>query len=152
VLVLGLSGGFAAQETGFEPDLSETHFHDACACLIRDGELVAAVEEERFNRVKKTTKFPANAIRACLAEVGVSPTEIDAVGYFATERPTDLLLKYIYMGSPEMPIPVSRDLLNTRLHEALGRDLPNERLLCIPHHICHAMSSFMRCPLSCDPG
>jgi predicted NodU family carbamoyl transferase len=144
MLVLGISGGFSQQGTELIPNINETYFHDAAACLIKDGELVAAVEEERFNRVKKTTNFPTNAVRACLDIVGVSPFALDAVGYFGYELAVDILLKNIYSASPHVPIRGSRELLSARLREAFGCELPDERLMYIPHHICHAMSSFVR--------
>src|SRR5215469_8563227 len=52
---------------------------DASAALVCDGRLVSAVEEERFTRVKHTAGFPANAIRHCLAEAGLTIEEIDHV-------------------------------------------------------------------------
>ncbi|NQW52861.1 MAG: carbamoyltransferase, partial [Rhodospirillales bacterium] len=52
---------------------------DAAACLVKDGELVAAVEEERFRRVKHWGGFPSEAIRYCLAEAGISLGDVDHV-------------------------------------------------------------------------
>jgi carbamoyltransferase len=52
---------------------------DASAVLLRDGELVAAVEEERFTRVKHAAGFPSHAITACLAMGGVTPADVDHV-------------------------------------------------------------------------
>src|SRR3954451_1105630 len=52
----------------------------ASACLIRDGELVAAVEEERFRRSKYWAGFPSLAINYCLSEAGISPYDLDHVG------------------------------------------------------------------------
>src|SRR5262245_39851951 len=55
-------------------------FHgDASAAIVVDGQLIAAVEEERFNRIKHIAGFPANAIRYCLGAAGVNPHEIDHV-------------------------------------------------------------------------
>jgi carbamoyltransferase len=56
---------------------------DVSAVLLRDGELVAAVEEERFRRVKHWAGFPREAIRTCLEMAGVSPQEVD---HFAISR------------------------------------------------------------------
>ena len=53
---------------------------DAAACLVRDGEIVAAAEEERFRRIKHWAGFPSEAIRYCLAEAGVG---LDAVDHIA---------------------------------------------------------------------
>src|SRR5437879_13760680 len=56
-------------------------FHaGASACLIRDGQLVAAAEEERFRRLKYWAGFPALAVRYCLEEAGISAYDLDHVG------------------------------------------------------------------------
>ena len=54
-------------------------YHDAAACLLRDGVIVAAAEEERFNRIKHAAGFPAHAIRYCLEAAGVKANQIDHV-------------------------------------------------------------------------
>jgi carbamoyltransferase len=59
---------------------------DVSAVLVRDGELVAAVEEERFRRVKHIAGFPHEAIRACLDMAGIDPQEIDHVGVSRNPR------------------------------------------------------------------
>ena len=61
------------------------YFHDSAAALLRDGQIVAAAQEERFSRVKHDARFPAHAVRYCLREAGVSLTEIDHVVFF--EKP-----------------------------------------------------------------
>src|SRR5258708_10662222 len=52
---------------------------DAAACLVKDGELVAAVEEERFRRIKHWGGFPSESIRYCLREAGVDLGQVDHV-------------------------------------------------------------------------
>src|SRR6476620_6889328 len=52
----------------------------ASACLIQDGNLIAAVEEERFNRQKYWAGFPVQAIRYCLESAGITPNDVDHVG------------------------------------------------------------------------
>lgn len=59
---------------------------DASAALIVDGELVAAVEEERFNRIKHWAGFPAESIRYCLQFAGVSAADIDHIGISFSPR------------------------------------------------------------------
>src|SRR5690606_478348 len=54
-------------------------FHDSTACLVVDGKLVVALEEERFSRNKHTTAFPATAIRKCLEVGGLDYSDIDHV-------------------------------------------------------------------------
>jgi decarbamoylnovobiocin carbamoyltransferase/7-O-carbamoyltransferase len=144
MLILGLSGNFSHEDVDLAPDMTAGFFHDATACLIRDGELLAAIEEERFNRIKKTTKFPINAIRACFAMTGVTPKEIDAVGHYFQEDTVDLALYNIYLRNPQLPIRNSRDIIRDRLRDAVDLDLRDERLIYAEHHMSHAMSSFIR--------
>ena len=53
-------------------------YHDSAACLVVDGEIVAAAQEERFTRKKHDPGFPANACRYCLAEAGLEAADLDA--------------------------------------------------------------------------
>ena len=58
------------------------YYHDAAACLIRDGQIVAAAQEERFTRKKHDQEFPSSAIRYCLKEGGLEPRDLDYVGFY----------------------------------------------------------------------
>jgi predicted NodU family carbamoyl transferase len=142
MLVLGLSGSFSGEYTGLIPNIGGGFFHDATACLIRDGVLVAAVEEERLNRIKKTTKFPVNAIRACLAKIDAPASEIDAVGYYFQESVVDWALHELFMRDTSLPIRYSRDFIIDRLNAEFGMELPAERLVFAEHHRAHALSCF----------
>lgn len=143
MLVLGLNGNFSTEDEDLVPGMLEFFFHDASASLVRDGVLIAAVEEERLNRIKKTTKFPSNAIRSCLATVNVSPADIDAVGYYFREDHMDMVLNQLYTENPKTLIRYSRQLIEDRLRTEFGWELSGDRLVYIPHHIAHAMSSFV---------
>jgi carbamoyltransferase len=57
-------------------------YHDSAACLLVDGELIAAAQEERFTRVKQDSRFPRQAVSYCLREAGISPEELDLVGFY----------------------------------------------------------------------
>jgi carbamoyltransferase len=57
-------------------------YHDSAACLLVDGEIVAAAQEERFSRKKHDHRFPAHAVRYCLAEAGLTPDQLDYVGFY----------------------------------------------------------------------
>ncbi len=57
-------------------------YHDAAACLLQDGEIVAAAQEERFTRKKHDSDFPTNAVRYCLAEGAVGANQLDAVAFY----------------------------------------------------------------------
>src|SRR6185436_6461344 len=58
------------------------YYHDSAACLVVDGEIVAAAQEERFSRVKHDHRFPANAARYCLEAAGIAPGDLDHVGFY----------------------------------------------------------------------
>lgn len=144
MLILGLSGNFADGGAGVPAHLNEDFFHDAAACLIRDGETIAAVEEERLNRIKKTTKFPANAIHACLDIAGVRPAEINAIGHYFQESFIDRALYELYARNAALPVSYSRELISGHLGDDFGIDLPEDRLLYVEHHVSHAASCFLR--------
>jgi predicted NodU family carbamoyl transferase len=110
--------------------------------VIKDGILVAAVEEERLNRIKKTTKFPINAIKACLAKANALPSEIDAVGYYFQENVVDRALNELYMRDITLPIRYSRDFIVNYLSADLDLELPGDRLVFAEHHVAHALSCF----------
>jgi carbamoyltransferase len=57
-------------------------YHDSAACLVVDGEVIAAAQEERFTRIKHDHHFPVNAVRYCLAEGGISAGELDYIGFY----------------------------------------------------------------------
>ena len=60
-------------------------YHDSAACLVKDGEIIAAAQEERFTRIKQDESFPVNAIAYCLEESGVAADELDYVVFY--EKP-----------------------------------------------------------------
>ena len=125
-------------------------YHDAAAAIVRDGVLVAAAEEERFNRRKHFNGFPAEAIRFCLNETGATVGDLDAVVFY--EKPIvkfNRLLETILAGWPRtyalwmrsMPVWLSDRLRMQRIvEEELGEDV---RLLYCPHHLSHAASAFL---------
>src|SRR5512138_1752654 len=58
------------------------YYHDAAAAFIRDGEIVAAAQEERFSRRKNDERFPHHAIAFCLRQGGLTPAELDGVVFY----------------------------------------------------------------------
>lgn len=71
-------------------------FHDSACCLLKDGELVAAAEEERFSRIKHDPSMPKNAFRYCLKEGNLSIDEIDCIAFY--ENPTKKLSRQLWMA------------------------------------------------------
>ena len=61
------------------------YYHDSAACLIHDGKIVAAAQEERFSRIKHDASFPSCAIQYCINEAGINPSEIENVVFY--EKP-----------------------------------------------------------------
>ena len=58
------------------------YYHDSAACLIKDGEIISAVQEERFTRIKHDSSFPKNAINYCISDENVCLTEIHYIAFF----------------------------------------------------------------------
>lgn len=58
------------------------YYHDSAAALIRDGEILAAAQEERFTRKKHDSRFPANAVRYCLEEAGIALPKVDHIVFY----------------------------------------------------------------------
>ena len=129
-------------------------YHDAAAVLLQDGDLVAAVEEERFSRVKHDHGFPQHAIDYCLCEGNISANDLDYVVFY--EKP---LLKFerilsSTLGSYPMSWGVFRESMITWFNDKLWikglilsrLDIEAEKLLFIEHHLSHAASTFFSSP------
>src|SRR6266850_6141247 len=58
------------------------YYHDSAAALVRDGEIIAAAQEERFSRLKHDARFPEHAVRYCLAEGQLQPSALDYVVFY----------------------------------------------------------------------
>jgi 7-O-carbamoyltransferase len=136
--ILGLSGSFNTTSDPWVPGLPRGFFHDAAAALVQDGEVVAAVEEERCNRIKHTHDFPLQAVSACLSIAGTDLSSVDEIAFFFAEDFLDSQLAQQSLGLPELPMPGARG----RLATLLGLDAADERLYFVPHHVAHAASTF----------
>ena len=128
-------------------------YHDSAACLIHNGDILAAAQEERFSRKKHDPRFPKSAIQYCLAEGEISPQDLDyAVFYdkpFLTfER---LLLSYLTVAPrglrswlEAMPLWLGRKLhIPKVIHEETGYE---GDVLYTEHHEAHAASAFYPSP------
>jgi carbamoyltransferase len=124
------------------------HYHDAACCLLRDGELIAAAEEERFSRVKHDPRLPWRAFRFCLEQGGITLSDVDCVAYY--ESPVKKLSRQIWMAlHPEASDSIRRRFLNRlpnhvgRIEREIRRTLGYTGLLEVfDHHQSHAASSF----------
>lgn len=128
-------------------------YHDSAACLVRDGEIVAAAQEERFTRKKGDASFPARAIEYCLKEGGIQVADLDYVGFY--DKP---LLKFerileTYLGLAPRgfrsfriagPLWIKDKLyIERQIREALRYDGP---ILFAERHESHAASAFFPSP------
>ena len=57
-------------------------YHDSAACLLKNGKIVAAAQEERFTRKKHDQNFPSNAIKYCLNEEGINTSDLDIIAFY----------------------------------------------------------------------
>ena len=69
------------------------HYHDAAACLLKNGKIIAAVEEERFSRKKHDNSFPINAINYCLKEGKLKPENLDFVAFYEKPMIKTIIIK-----------------------------------------------------------
>lgn len=140
--VLGVCGAFGTLNWDFIPETPIWFYHDATASLIQDGKLVAAAEEERFNRIKHTTKFPLNAITFCLEKAHLSFKDIDAVAYYFSPHYVNKELYLKYISFPESPIYNCEQLLLRLIRENFDSQFDSSKLVFVEHHICHAYCAF----------
>ena len=136
-------------------------YHDSAACLLSDGKIIAAAQEERFTRVKHDSRFPTNAIKYCLAEAGISPDQVDQVVFYEKPLPKFERLIETYLAfAPKgfksfrvsMPIWLTDKIFQKRnlikqLKSDLAQDVDWEsKLLFSEHHLSHAASAFYPSP------
>ena len=129
------------------------YYHDAAACLIKDGKIVAAAEEERFTRKKHDPSFPINAINFCLKEANISSKELSFIGFY--EKPLSKFERILSQHLERFPysfwsfyktIPnwLSEKL---RIPKIIKKKLKYKGdILFIDHHLAHASSSFLVSP------
>jgi carbamoyltransferase len=136
-------------------------YHDSAACLIRDGEIIAAAQEERFTRKKHDLAFPKNAIRYCLEEANIKPSELGNIVFYEKpfvkfERLLETYLAFAPKGFKSfikaMPIWIKDKLFQKstiikELSSIFGDEIDwRERLLFSEHHLSHAASAFYPSP------
>ena len=138
------------------------YYHDSAAALIQDGEILRAVQEERFTRKKHDDRFPINAIKYCLKSTGISSKEIDYVVFYDKpflkfERLLETYVSFAPKGfssfKKAMPLWLKEKLFQKKLiceelHKCgFDGDLAS-RLLFSEHHLSHAASAFFPSPFS----
>ncbi len=129
-------------------------YHDSAACLVRDGAIVAAAQEERFTRVKGDEAFPARAIAFCLRAAGIAARDLEAVAFY--DKPllkldrvfeTFLWMAPAGLASFRHGAPLwGRDRLDIERTIRRGLDDYAGRVLFTEHHESHAASAFYPSP------
>ena len=130
------------------------YYHDSAVCLLGDGELLAAAQEERFSRKKGDAGFPTKALEACLRQAGIELSQVDLVGFY--DKPLlkfERLLETALASAPRglaqfvkaMPVWLKEKLF---IERDLRREMPEYRgrILYAEHHESHAASAFYPSP------
>jgi carbamoyltransferase len=127
---------------------------DAAACLVKDGDLVAAVEEERFRRIKHWGGFPSESIRYCLDEAGISLADVGHVAV-NSDNSANRWRKFAYVLKSGVRPSYVLQRLRHRGDRAdvagnLQRALPDQKFAgtvhAVEHHLCHLASAFLVSP------
>ncbi|NLX49650.1 MAG: carbamoyltransferase [Methanospirillum sp.] len=130
-------------------------YHDSTACIVRDGELTVAIEEERLTRKKHTSEFPEQAIARCLEIAGLAPKEINHIA-ISYQPGLDRLRKFTYglgLGRRIWPF-FQTDVVRPRLRKNVltrwlnatfgANEVPEVHF--VPHHVAHVVGSFFVSP------
>ncbi|HRS98288.1 MAG TPA: carbamoyltransferase N-terminal domain-containing protein, partial [Smithella sp.] len=130
-------------------------YHDSAACLVRDGEIIAAAQEERFTRKKHDFSFPQNAIRYCLKEGGISSDALDYVAFYEKpflkfERILETYLAFAPSGLRSflmaMPLWMKQKLW---MRAFIRKHLDYDGKIIFPeHHESHAAAAFFASPFA----
>ncbi len=136
------------------------YYHDSAAALIVDGKIIAAAQEERFNRKKNCADFPIKAIRYCLDEAGLQLNQLDAITFY--DKPLlkfERLLESYYQNAPKglvsfvnaMPVWLKEKLfLKSIMRKELAKigvfDSQKVKFLFTEHHLSHAASAYFTSP------
>ncbi|MBI4965206.1 MAG: carbamoyltransferase [Desulfomonile tiedjei] len=129
------------------------YYHDSAACLVRDGKIFAAAQQERFSRVKHDHRFPHDAVAYCLKEAGIKANDLDYVVFYDKpfikfERILETYLSYAPRGLASfilaMPLWLKQKL---HLPKLIRKSLDYEGKILFPeHHESHAASAFFPSP------
>jgi carbamoyltransferase len=136
-------------------------YHDSAACLIKDGEIIAAAQEERFTRNKHDPSFPRNAIEFCIQTAEISPRDLESIIFYEKpflkfERLLETYLAYAPKGfssfAAAMPLWIKeklfqKSMIANELVNIFGGEINwKDRLLFSEHHLSHAASAFYPSP------
>ncbi len=144
MFILGLNSGYNLPYENLYNAPFAGYNHDTSACLLKDGEVVCAYEEERLTRIKHTNAFPLQSIKACLDYAGISMQEIDAIAFMGEEKHhnQELMKHFFYNQHFETNIYTFRQLIKRNFETAFGEKLDEKKIHFTNHHVAHACSSY----------
>lgn len=128
-------------------------YHDSAAALLKDGQIVAAAQEERFTRIKHDSSFPINAITYCLSSENISAKDLDYIGFY--EKPFIKFERILFSHLATFPKSFISFLMATPMWLKEKLWIPSlirkkleyeDEVLLIEHHLSHAGSSFLVSP------
>ncbi|MBM3345374.1 MAG: nodulation protein [Betaproteobacteria bacterium] len=142
MLTLGFSGGIDRDHERLF-DFAYDEIHDSAAVLVRNGVVIAGIEQERLSRIKHTNKSAGPAMRFCLEQAGVTLGDVDAIAYYATEQYTDGVLREMHLKRPGVPqLLTGRAMVQHVVEAEFGRTIPPEKVHFVFHHHAHAVTAF----------
>ncbi|MEH2333125.1 carbamoyltransferase N-terminal domain-containing protein [Nostoc sp.] len=141
MLVLGFSGGFELISEERPGNLGNA-FHDAACVLVEDGKVVCAIEEERLNRIKHTSKFPLESLHFCLKSHGVQLQDVDFIAFYSSMEYAQTSLKLMFLNNPQLTTIEPRIFFQNLFRRALNCEIDEDKFCFVPHHYAHAMSAF----------
>jgi len=130
-------------------------FHDSAACLIKDGEIIAAAQEERFTRIKNDSSFPRLASNYCLEEAGIEESSIDCIAFYEnTKLVLDRIIAEMSVQSTYTALKQFDSILNDwdngklNPEEFIRINFPdfNGKIKFVEHHHAHSASAFYPSP------
>ncbi|MCL4364055.1 carbamoyltransferase [Patescibacteria group bacterium] len=130
------------------------YYHDSAACLLKDGQIVAAIEEERFSRIKHDNAFPYQAIDFCLKKAGISSVEVDFVSYY--EKPLlkfERILETFVDSYPSSLLPFLKGMpewldYKLKVEQTIRKLWFKKKIFFTPHHLSHAAAAFYPSPFT----
>ncbi len=140
MIVLGVHGGSKRDD---EDNRTGFAMHDSAALLLRDAQILSAIEEERLNRIKHTNCFPVNAIKYCLDENRMTLADVDYIAINCAEHMMDVMVKRSFLANARLKGPVTgRGYLAYLFAREFGVDVTEKIRFC-RHHIAHAWSAYV---------
>lgn len=129
------------------------YYHDSAACILKEGKIIAAAQEERFTRKKHDQNFPTNAIKYCMQEAGITADDLEIVAFYDKpflkfERILETYLSFAPKGISSflkaMPLWIKKKLwIKTLIQDEIGFA---GKILFPEHHASHAASAFYASP------